>query len=159
MVAAAALVAAGGGGAALAGGTDDDGRSREREVIDAAAKRLDVAPEALRGALGAAEDAQLDQAVREGELARKQADAFKRARRRSGRVLGPPGGPHGFGPPGRGMSPGPGMLPGRGGPHGRGDPLATVAKALGLSERRLFTRLRAGKTIEEIAKAQGKTLE
>jgi hypothetical protein len=149
----ATVAVAGGGGAAIAAMSDDDGKKAEDAIIANAAKKLDVEPGELRGALSDAEDAQLDEAVRNGDLTRKQADAMKRERRRSGRVLGHPGGPHrGFGP---GGPDGPGRL-GRIGP--RGGPLADVAKALGISRRALFSKLREGESVADIARAEGKSL-
>src|SRR3954453_2932431 len=106
LVSAAVLAVAAGGGAALAATSGDDHKKTEQAIIDDAAKRLNVSPEALRSALGAAEDAQLDQAVKDGKLTQAQADAIKQRRQQSGSVLGPgpaggPGGPgRGFGGPG-----------------------------------------------------------
>src|SRR5688500_6541719 len=85
-----ALVA-GGAGAAIAAVTKDDAKQTEQAILDDAAKRLDVTPEKLRDALSAAQDTQLDQAVKDGDLTQKQADAIKAARKDSGRVLGGPG--------------------------------------------------------------------
>jgi hypothetical protein len=144
-----------GGGAALAARGADDGAKTEQAILSDAAERLGVKPSELEGALSKAEDAQLDQAVRDGRLTRKQADAIKRDRHRSGRVLGMgPGGPGspGFGGPGRH---GPG---GPGGPGGPDDVMGSVAKALGVSTDRLFSELRDGKTLAQVAKAHGKSL-
>ena len=80
-----ALAAAGGG--AIAATKDDP----ESAVLNDAAKRLNVTPTALRDALKAAEDAQIDQAVKDGKLTKEQADELKQHRDQSGRVLG--GGP------------------------------------------------------------------
>src|SRR5688500_3413875 len=119
----AAAIVAGGAGAAI-GATN--GKKAESEVLADAAKRLDTTPQKLRDALAAAQDAQLDKAVKAGELTREQADRIKAERRRSGRVLGGPG-RHGGGPGGRGMR-GPGGRGGRGGPI-----MDEVAKALGIT--------------------------
>ena len=138
-----ALVA-GGAGAAIAGVTKDDGKQSEQAVLDDAAKRLDVTPQKLRDALAAALDAQVDQAVKEGDLTEKQADAIKQERKDSGHLLGGPG-----------LRGGPGILKLRGGPgfgprfdrhgpHGFGmrfDVFQTLAKALA-----------------DVAKANGKSL-
>ena len=98
----------GGSGAAIAAVTKDDGEKAEQAVLDDAAKRLNVAPDKLRDALAAAQDAQLDQAVKDGKLTQKQADAIKAGRKASGHVLGGPRGDfHG----------GPGF-PGKLGPNG-----------------------------------------
>src|SRR4051794_33407415 len=114
LVSAAVLAVAAGGGAALAATSGDDHKKTEQAIIDDAAKRLNVSPEALRSALGAAEDAQLDQAVKDGKLTQAQADAIKQRRQKSGSVLGP-GGP---GPP-RGAG---GARPGLRGPPPRAPP-------------------------------------
>lgn len=138
----------GGAGAAIAAVTKDDGKKAEQGILDDAAKRLNVTPEQLRDALSAAEDAQLDQAVKDGKLTQKQADAIKQARKQSGRVLGP------VGPPmlQRHFRGGPGMLAMR---HGLID---DVAKALGTTPQKLIASLRDGKTLAAIAKANGTSL-
>jgi hypothetical protein len=153
-IALSGALVAGGTGVAIAAVTKDDERKAEQAVLDDAAKRLGVTPDKLRDALSAAQDAQLDQAVKDGKLTRKQADAIKERREQSGSVLGGPrigkrfhpGGPH---------------LRFRGG-HGAGGPkgamIGDVASALGLSTDKLFEQLRDGKSIADIAKAQGKTL-
>ena len=155
-----ALVA-GGAGAAIAGVTKDDGKQSEQAVLDDAAKRLDVTPQKLRDALAAALDAQVDQAVKEGDLTEKQADAIKQERKDSGHLLGGPG-----------LRGGPGILKLRGGPgfgprfdrhgpHGFGmrfDVFQTLAKALGTTERQLMAQLRDGKSVADVAKANGTSL-
>jgi uncharacterized protein (DUF433 family) len=151
-IALSGALVAGGAGAAVAAVTKNDEKKTEQSIIDDAASRLNVTPEKLREALAAAEDAQIDQAVKDGKLTQKQADAMKAAHAKSGRVLGPlgPGGPHlrkGFGPGGPG---GPGM---------RHSLLDDVAGALGTTPAKLFAQLRAGKTIADVAKAGGKTLD
>jgi hypothetical protein len=153
-------LAAGGAGVAIAAVSKDDGKKTEQAILDDAAKRLDVTPEKLRDALSAAQDAQLDKAVADGDLTRKQADAIKEARKDSGRVLGGPGlrGLHGpdevlklRGGPG-----GPGF-----GKHGFGIRFGLfedLAKALGTSEGELKESLRDGKSVADVAKANGKSL-
>lgn len=144
-----------GGGAALAARGGDDGRKDEQAVLSDAAKRLGVSPGDLESALGKAEDAQLDQAVKDGRLTQQQADEIKKHRQRSGRVLGGPGAPRG-GPGGPGFgSHGPGEH-GSGGPGGVID---SVADAIGVSVPDLFSELRNGKTLEQIAEAHGKSLD
>lgn len=163
IAAASALVLAAGSAGAIAATSQDEGKKREDAVLSDAAKRLNVTPEKLRDALGDAQDAQLDQAVEDGELTKEQADAIKQRRQQSGRVLGlgpgkrggpgfGPHGPHGgpgFGPPGEGF----GM---RG---AAGDVMAEVAKALGISRDRLHDQLHDGKSVADIARAQGKDLD
>ena len=174
-IAVSGALIAGGTGAAIAAVTRSDGQKVEDAVLADAAKRLNVTPEKLRDALAAAQDARIDQAVKDGKLTRQQADAIKARRKQSGRVLGggpfpgprPGGGHPGFGPGGapRALVPGP---PGPGGPvprlgargHGHvfGGPGVDLAKALGLTREQLGEQLRAGKSIADIAKAQGKSL-
>lgn len=144
---------AGGAGAAVAAVSSDDGKKAEDAILDDAAKRLNVAPDKLRDALSAAEDAQLDQAVKDGKLTQQQADAIKQRRKQSGRVLGgkPFGGP-GFG----GHRGGPGF----GRPHGLTRGLfPDLSKALGITDEQLRDQLRDGKSIGDITKAQGKSLD
>lgn len=150
-VAAVGALAAAGTGVAVATTRSDDAKEREQAVLADAAKRLNVEPSELRDALGKAEDAQLDAEVKAGRLTQEQADAIKERRRQDGTVLGPgfrggPGGPHGFG-----MK----LRPG-GGPF---ELTEAAAKALDISEDELWDRLRDGKTLEEIAKAEGKSVD
>jgi len=141
---------AGGTGAAIAAVSSKDDRSEaEQAVLDNAAKRLNVTPDQLRDALSQAQDAQLDQAVKDGKLTQKQADAIKARRKADGHVLGGPG----FGGPGFGHGPF-GKILGL-----RGQVMPDLAKALGISDAQLRAQLRAGKSIADIAKAQGKSLD
>lgn len=151
------VLVAGGTGAAIAAATEDDAKQAEQAILDDAAKRLDVTTDKLRDALTAAQDAQLDQAVEDGRLTQKQADAIKEARKDSGRVLAGPGL--------RGGPGGHGVLKLRGGPggpvlHGFGlrAMFDDVAKALGTTEDKLREQLRDGRSVAEIAKANGKSL-
>jgi hypothetical protein len=163
LVSAAVLVAGAGGGAAIAAsGGDDERQKTEQSIIADAAKRLNVTPDALRSALGAAEDSQVDQAVKDGKLTQEQADAIKARRAKDGSVLGGPGigGPHG-GPGGPG---GAGFGRGIGGPGlmfkmGPGGALDAAASALGLKRDDLVSKLRDGKSIADVAKDQGKSLD
>jgi hypothetical protein len=150
---AAGALAAAGTGVAVATTRSDDAKEREQAVLSDAAKRLNVEPSELRDALGEAEDAQLDADVKAGRLTQEQADAIKERRKDSGTVLGVgPGGPGG------GLS-----LHHRGGPGigigGPGEVTDAAAKALGISRDELFKRMRDGKTLEEIAKAEGKSFD
>jgi hypothetical protein len=157
LVSAAVLAAGAGGGAAIAAsGGDEDRQKTEQSVLADAAKRLNVTPEALRSALGAAQDGQLDQAVKDGKLTQEQADAIKARRKAAGTVLGGPGagGPHG----------GPGFGRGQGGPGlrfkvGPGGALDSAATALGLKREDLLSKLRDGKSIADVAKDEGKSLD
>jgi hypothetical protein len=151
-VVAAGALAAAGTGVAVATTRSDEAKEREQAVLADAAKRLGVQPSELRDALGKAQDAQLDAEVKAGRLTQEQADAIKERRSQSGSVLGGgapgfrgPGGPHGFGL----------KLRGGGGPF---EITEAAAKALGISQDELWERIRDGKTLAEIAKAEGKTV-
>ncbi len=144
-----------GGGAAVAARSGDDGDKAEQAILSDAAKRLGVDADDLESALAKAEDAQLDQAVKDGDLTKKQADEIKKHRKRDGRVLGVPGGPmggHGFGERGFHVHGGPGF----GGPGG--GLLDAVADELGITVEKLFSELRDGKTLAQVAKAHDKSL-
>jgi transposase-like protein len=159
-IALSGALAAGGTGAAIAAVTRDDGKKAEQEVLADAAKRLNVTPEKLRDALSAAQDAQIDEAVKAGKLTPVQADKIKAARKQSGSVLGGPhlrGGPRLYG--GKGMRGDFGMRGGPGLPGPGGGMIGDLAKALGLSADKLFEQLRDGKSIADVAKAQGKSLD
>ncbi len=153
----AAVAVAAGGAAAVAATVKDDRKAAETEVLADAAKRLNVQPSELKDALAKAQDAQIDQAVKEGKLTQAQADEIKKRRAERGTVLGlgGRGGPHG-GRGGRGFGGGPG--------HGFGGRAALIgladaaAKELGLTRAKLIEQLRSGKTLTEIAKAQKKDL-
>ena len=151
----AALTAAGalavaGTGVALATTSSDDPKQREQAVLADAAERLDVSPSELRDALSEAEDAQLDADVKAGRLTQEQADAMKKRRAELGTVLGA-GGPRHMGP----------HLSFRAGPHDGGpiELFDTAAKALGISAAELKERLGDGKSLDEIAKAEGKSAD
>jgi hypothetical protein len=161
---AAGAIAAAGTGVAVATTRSDDPKTREDAVIADAAKRLDVAPSELRDALDQAEDAQFDADVKAGRLTQEQADAIKKHRDEAGAVLG--GGFPFLAKPFREKA-----LEGKrfdGKPHlslrigppagGAIELIDTAAKALGISRAELFDRLRDGKSLEEIAKAEGKSL-
>ena len=145
-VAAAGALAAAGTGVAVAT-SSDDAKEREQAVLADAAGRLNVDPDELRDALAAAQDAQLDAEVKAGRLTQAQADAIKQMRERSGLVLGGPG-PGGRHERGFGFRGGPG--------RGPGEILGAAAKALGITEAKLMRQLRDGKSLQEIAKANGK---
>lgn len=158
-LAASGALVAGGTGAAIAAVSKDDRSQAEQAILEDAAKRLDVTPQKLRDALAAAQDSQLDRAVKDGKITQARADAIKARRKQSGRVLG--GGAFG-GPPVLGRGSPRHRGPGRGfAPRGRAfgvRPGLDLARALGLTRAQLREQLRAGRSIADIAKAQGKSL-
>lgn len=151
-IGAAALVAVSGGGIAVAANAtkSESAAQRQKAFVDDAAKRLNVTPDQLTSALKGAFGDQLDQAVTDGKLTQKQADALKQRIAKGGLPLG-----GGFGGRGHG---GPGGH-GPGGLAGRGDSLAAAASYLGLTETQLRDKLTAGTSLADVAKAQGKTAD
>jgi polyhydroxyalkanoate synthesis regulator phasin len=148
-LAAVALAAVAGGGAAYAATSGSDPRDA---LLNDAAKRLDVSPDDLRSALKGAAADQLDQAVKDGKLTQKQADAMKQHLDRDGGPIpfgGPPPGAtfHRFGGPPR--------------PFGAafGIGLDAAAGYLDLSRAQLRERLAAGDSLADVAKAQGKSVD
>lgn len=149
-IAVSAIVLLGGGGLAVAATSGDDHAKEQKAVIDNAAKRLSVTPDALTSALKGAFEDQLDQAVKDGKITQKQADAMKARLAKGDLPLG--GGPgHGHGGPGGFDGHG-----GPGGPGGHGAELTAAAKYLGLTEAQLRAKVVKGTTLAKIAKAQGK---
>jgi hypothetical protein len=146
-------------GGALAATKDSHGSARQAFLNDVA-KRLNVTPAQLSAALKAARLDQIADAVKAGKLTQAQADALKKAIQN--------GTPPAFGP-----GPGPGFGPGHGGPGFPGHagarrgffgppPLTKaaidpVAKYLGLTEAQLRKQVMSGKSLAQIAKAQGKS--
>ena len=140
---AVALAAVAGAGAAVAASHAWAGSDQRQAIIDDVAGRLGVTPGALQDAFKAALKDQVEAAVKAGTLTREQADAIE-ARIAAGQGLGfgGLGGPRGIG-----------------GMHRGGEERAAAAKYLGLTEAELRTRLQAGKSLADVAKAQGKTVE
>jgi len=150
-IGAAVALAVTGGGVAYAAATNNDPRDA---LLSDAAQRLNVTPGELRSALQGAFGDQLDQAVKDGKLTQQQADAIKQRIARYGLPLGGPMGVGGVGSPGHGFG-GPGG-PGHG-PFGAG--LDAAASYLGLTRAQLDRQLRSGRTLAEVATAQGKSID
>lgn len=151
-IAVTAAVLVGGGGLAVAATSGDDHAKEQKAIIDNAAKRLSVTPDALTSALKGAFEDQLDQAVKDGKITQKQADAMKARIAKGDLPFG--GGGRGHGGPG-----GPGGFDGHrgpGGPGGHGEELTAAAKYLGLTEAQLRAKLVKGTTLAAIAKDQNK---
>jgi hypothetical protein len=140
---AVAVAALAGGGAALAAGglgSDED----QQAIIDDAAKRLGVEPQALEEALEDALGARLDEAVKEGRLTEEQAAELKERLENGTLPL--------FG--GRG----PGHHHAGFGFHGP-ELLDAAASYLGVTEAELRTELEGGKSLADVAKAEGKSVD
>jgi hypothetical protein len=139
-VAAAAVAVAGGGSAAIA--ASQGSASSPSGFLDAVAKHLGISSEKLQDATKAAAIDQVDAALSAGTITQAQADALKE-RIQSGEVpffaRGPFGGFHGGG-------------------H-LGQHLAAAASYLGLTAEELRTKLEAGQSLADVAKAQGKSVD
>ncbi len=143
MAGAGAALAVVGGGAAFAAQSGADPSAESKAVVNDAAKQLGVDPTKLSDALKQALANRVDAAVKAGTLtqaqgtelkARIQADAFPLF---GGRRLGPGG--H------------------RGG--GFGHHLDAAASYLGVTEAALRTSLVGGKTLAQVAKDNGKSVD
>lgn len=144
---AAAAVAVAGGGAAFGASQVWSPKTENQAVIDDAAKQLGVSSDQLTAALENALKSRVDAAVAAGKLTKEQGDELK-ARIDSGGVpllLGGLGAPGAFGP---------GHF---GGPFLRG--FSAAAGYLGLSESELRSQLQSGKTLAQIAKDNGKSVD
>jgi polyhydroxyalkanoate synthesis regulator phasin len=136
-VAAAAIA---GGGAAVAATQLRSPSEESQAIVNDAAAQLGVQPQALSNALRKAVENRIDAAVTDGRLTKEQGDALKQ-RIESGQA------PLFFGP-------------GFGGhDHGHLGDLDAAASYLGLTEDQLRTQLQSGKTLADVAKAQGKSVD
>jgi hypothetical protein len=142
---AAAALAVGGAGAGVAATklSTSSPSEESKAIVNDAAKTLGVEPSKLSAALKKAYEDRIDAAVAAGRLTKQQGDELKqRIESEDFPLLGPPG--FGHGP---------------GGPHGFVHGLEAAASYLGLTEDELHSRLDSGKTLAEIAKAQGKSVD
>ena len=140
-VGAAALAVAGGGAAVAA--TTGSPQEESKAVVEDAAKQLGVTPSRLTSALKKALENRVDAAVAAGTLTKEQGDELKaRIESNDFPLLG------GFG------------LRHHGGPwiHGFGH-LDAAAPYLGVTAAELRTQLEAGKTLADVAKANGKSVD
>jgi hypothetical protein len=141
---AAAALAVGGAGAGIAATKLRDSPSAEsKAIVEDAAKQLGVQPQALSDAIKKALSDRVDKAVAAGRLTKAQgAELKKRIAADEFPLFGPPAfGPH------------------FGSPHPFFHGLDAAASYLGLTEAQLRSRLNAGKTLAEIAKAEGKSVD
>jgi hypothetical protein len=139
---AGAALAVAGGGAAVAA-TQLSPKAESQAVVNDAATQLGVDPAKLSNALEKALGNRIDAAVAAGTLTKAQADKFK-AQIASGEFPL-------FGGPGLGR---------KGGHHGSfGEHLTAAATYLGVTQAALQTSLEGGKTLADVAKAQGKSTD
>ena len=141
MAGAAAGLAVAGGGAAIGATQLGSPGAESQAVVDDAAHQLGIQPAKLSDALKKALQNRVDAAVAAGRLTKAQGDALK-ARIESGEIplLGGLHGDHGgFG-------------------HPFGD-LGAAASYLGLTEAELRSQLESGKTLAQVAKDRGKSVD
>jgi polyhydroxyalkanoate synthesis regulator phasin len=140
---AAAALAVGGAGAGVAATKMAQSPSAENKaVINDAAKSLGVEPGKLDAALKKAIENRIDAAVAAGRLTKEQGQELKQRVESGDFPL--------FGPPAFG--------PGFGAPHPFFHGLDAAAKYLGLTEAQLESLVNGGKTLAQIAKAEGKSV-
>jgi hypothetical protein len=137
---AAALLAATGAGAAVASSQESSPSSESKAVIDDAAKRLGIPSSKLSDALKHALSARIDAAVAAGRLTKAEGDALKARIQSNDFPL--------FGRPHRGS--GHFAFIGR---------LEAAAGYIGIAEAQLRTELESGKSLAQVAKARGKSVD
>ena len=149
LAATVAGLAVAGGGAAIAASQSDSPAS---SFFDSVAKHLGISSEELEDATKAAAIDQVDKALEEGKITEEQADELK-SRIESGEA---PWlfGPGVFGIRGHGPD-----APRPGHPFFFRDKLASAAEYLGLTEEELLEQLRDGKSLADVAKAEGKSVD
>jgi hypothetical protein len=140
-----AAIAVGGAGAGVAATRLGRSPSEENQAVIAdAAKRLGVAPLELSNALKQALKDHIDRAVADGRLSKTEGEALKKRIDSGGFPL--------LGPPVLGF--------GRFGHFGHFFPgLSAAASYLGLSQLELMRRLDSGKTLAQVAKDEGKSVD
>jgi hypothetical protein len=148
-------LAAVGAGAAIAATQFGNPKQDNQAIINDTAKRLGIQPGALSDALKQSLSARIDAAVAAGQMTKAQGDAIK-ARIKSGEAplffTGPQHGQFGPGPGGWGGRP---DGPMEGGFRG----LDAAASYLGLSSSDLDKALQGGKTLAQVAKDRGKSVD
>lgn len=146
LIAGAAALAVAGGGAAIAASKSGSPQDESKAVVEDAAKQLGIAPAKLADALKQALENRVDAAVAAGRITKEQGDALKKRIEAQGYpMLGGFG--MGFGHRGAG----PGI-------HRLGH-LDAAASYLGMTEAELRAQLAGGKTLAEVAKAKGKSVD
>lgn len=151
----AGLAVTGGVGAGIAASQDD---SRASSFLDAVAKHLGISSDELEEATRAAAIDQVDAALQDGKITEEQAEELK-SRIESGELppfFGPGmffGGPRGGGEHEFGFGMGPGL-----GFH-FGDKLSAATEYLGVTEEELREALRNGRSLADVAEAEGKSVD
>lgn len=149
----AALAIAGAGAAVAADRLTP--RTESQAVLDDAAKQLGVDPTKLSNALEQALKNRVDDLVEDGLLTKAEGDTLKeRIDSSELPLLATPF----FGPHGREIRPGLGFGPGRFFHHVRAN-LEAAATYLGVDEETIATALRDGKSLADLAKQQGKSVD
>lgn len=149
----AVLAGSGGAYAAAAGQSAQnapkpaDRAAEQKAFLDDLAKRLNVTRDQLDNAIKGAAEARIDAAVAAGRLTKEQGEAAKKRLAAGAALL--PLGPGLLGKPGGPGGPGFGR-------HGLGFGFDGAADYLGLTEEQIHERLRDGKSLADIAKAQNK---
>ena len=136
---AAALLAAAGGGAAIAASGSGSPAEENQAVLDDAASQLGISPGKLGDALKKALSDRVDAAVTAGRLTKAEGDALKQRINSADFPL--------FG----------GFRAGFGHFGFFGD-LSAAAEYLGLTEAQLRSQLESGKSLAQVATAQGKSV-
>jgi hypothetical protein len=149
LAAGAAAFAVAGGGAALAASDAFSPEEERKAIIDDAAEQLGVEPSELSAALKQALKNRVDAAVEAGRLTEEQGAALKE-RIDSGETPLLYGGFGGHRHWGHGPF---------GGPFAHFPSFESAASYLGLTEEELRSELADGKSLGEIAKEQGKTVD
>jgi hypothetical protein len=139
IIALTVLAAAAFAGGAYAATQDSPSKARQAYLGDAA-KRLHVTPAQLNSALTGAYEDQLNAAVKAGRITQAQANAIKQRIQQNGGVPLPLA-----------------HRPFRGSRLALGGLVRSVAGYLKLTPDQLLTQLRGGKSLAQIAQAQGKT--
>jgi hypothetical protein len=138
-----ALASVGAAGGALAASGTFDPAAEKQAYLNDVAGRLGVSSAKLETALEGAAIDRVDAALAAGRITKDQADAMKAAIN-SGKL-----------PLGIGFGPGMGFHKGV---HGFGASLDAAATYLGLTEAQLRTQIESGKSLADVAKAQGKSV-
>jgi hypothetical protein len=140
-----AALAVGGAGAGYAATqlANPSPSEESKAIVNDAAKNLGIEPSKLSAALKKAMEDRIEAAVADGRLTKQQGEMLKKRIESSDFPL--------FGPPAFGFF--------SGAPHPFLDGLDSAATYLGLTDQQLHRQLASGKTLAQIAKARGKSVD